>query len=281
MPKIKSEATLPRCTCLTAQAMPILEEKAQVQKPEVMLSMARCNFFTFPVSQLCHLEWSWKCLISSSTVVLSGRCRRPGGGPAGKGDHHHLRSFKHLQQRHPFALICQNHVESHQQGDWDEQYSPIHTDGSFCWSLWSGFQLRCCCCRGQSQRSQCRWYLQVKCFYAVKLEIWTLRCALCHGQQWLHPHQCGWGDMQSSRVSSLYSTINNCHDIECLKDKRIFQGPTRQAKHIGKQNLTKAASRYLGMKRLYFSKLYFSKLYFPNCIFPNCIFPNCIFRTRL
>ena len=47
MPEIKSEATLPRCTCLTAQAMPILEEKAQVQKPEVMLSMARCNVSHF------------------------------------------------------------------------------------------------------------------------------------------------------------------------------------------------------------------------------------------
>ena len=58
MPEIKSEATLPRCTCLTAQAMPILEEKAQVQKPEVMLSMARCNSFTFPEMFHNNLEWS-------------------------------------------------------------------------------------------------------------------------------------------------------------------------------------------------------------------------------
>ena len=33
---------------LTAQAMPTLEEKVQAQKPEVMLSTARCNSFTFP-----------------------------------------------------------------------------------------------------------------------------------------------------------------------------------------------------------------------------------------
>ena len=87
--------------------------------------------------------------------------------------------------------------------------------------------------------------------------------------------------MQSSRVSSLYSTINNCHDIECLKNKRIFQGPTRQAKHIGKQNLTKAASRYLVMKRLYFSKLYCPNSIFPNCIFFKLYFSMCTSKTHL
>ena len=76
------------------------------------------------------------------------------------------------------VIICQYHIESNK-GDWDKQYAPVHTDGGFCRSLWSGFQLRCCCCRCQSQRSKCR----LKCFFAFKNLKSELRCALYHGQQ--------------------------------------------------------------------------------------------------
>ena len=68
---------------------------------------------------------------------------------------------------------------------------------------------------------------QVKCFFCVFKNLKSeLRCALYHGQQWLHPHQCGWWDMQPPRVSSSISTyaINNCHDLDCQMIKEYFKG---------------------------------------------------------
>ena len=85
--------------CLTVQAMPILEEKVRVQKLEVMLSMARCNSFTYPLNCL-PIIWNGAENASSPHRQLFFQAVVEGlvEDLLAKVTNDHLKSFNPLQQ---------------------------------------------------------------------------------------------------------------------------------------------------------------------------------------